>query len=73
MNPIVNQMMQTMFANNPIMQMYKTVMNAQNPAQIMQNFAQQNPPVQQVLSAIKRITLCNIAESDSGKGSRFRG
>ena len=54
MNPIVNQMMQTMFSKNPIMQMYKTVMFAQNKNQAISNLAQQNPQVQQVLNFINQ-------------------
>ena len=54
MNPIVNQMMQTMFSNNPLMQLYKTVVSAKNPAQMMQNVTQQNPQLQQTLDFISK-------------------
>ena len=54
MNPIVNQMMQTMFGNNPLMQLYKTVVSAKNPAQMMQNVTQQNPQLQQTMNFINQ-------------------
>lgn len=43
-----------MFSNNPIMQMYKAVMTAQNPSQIMQNYMQQNPQMQQTVNFINQ-------------------
>ncbi len=54
MNPIVNQMMQTMFSNNPLMQLYKTVVSAKNPAQMMQNVTQQNQQLQQTMNFINQ-------------------
>lgn len=54
MNPIINQMMSAMFKNNPIMNMYKMVMNAQNPNAMMQTLAQQNEPLQKTLEFINQ-------------------
>lgn len=54
MNPIVNQMMQTMFSNNPIMQLFKTVKTSNNPMQMMQSMAQQNTQLQQTLNYINQ-------------------
>ena len=54
MNPILNQMMQTMFSNNPIMQLFRTVKTSNNPMQMMQSAAQQNPQLQQTLNYISQ-------------------
>lgn len=54
MNPIINQMMSSMFSNNPIMQMYKAVIGSNNKNQMMQSMAQQNPQLQQTLSFINQ-------------------
>ena len=54
MNPIINQLMGTAFNNNPIMAMYRAVMNARDPNAMMQSLAQQNPQLQQTLDFIKQ-------------------
>lgn len=52
MNPMLNQLMGFALKNNPIMNMFRTVMTAQNPNAIMQSMAQSNPQLQQTLDYI---------------------
>ena len=54
MNPILNQLMGTALQNNPIMQMFRQVMSAQNPGNMMQSLAQSNPQLQQTLDYINQ-------------------
>ena len=54
MNPILNQLMGAALNNNPMLQMFKTVMGAQNPNAMMQSIAQQNPQLQQTLNFINQ-------------------
>ena len=54
MNPIINQMMNFSFANNPIMQMFKMVMGANNKTNTLQSLAQSNPQLQQTLDFINK-------------------
>lgn len=53
MNPIINQLMSTALQNNPIMQMFRTVMGAKDQNSVMQSLAQNNPELQQTLDFIK--------------------
>lgn len=54
MNPILNQLMGAAFNNNPIISMYRAVMNAKDPNAMMQSLAQQNPQLQQTLDFIQQ-------------------
>jgi hypothetical protein len=54
MNPIINQMMGNMFANNPIMKLFQMVMGSKNQNTAMQNAAQQNPQLQQTIEYINK-------------------
>ena len=54
MNPILNQLMGTALNNNPIMQMFRMVMGAQNQNAMMQQMAQNNPQLQQTLNFINQ-------------------
>ena len=54
MNPIINQMMGGLFANNPVMNLFRTVKAAQNPNALMQSAAQTNPQLGQVLNYISQ-------------------
>lgn len=50
MNPILNQL----FGNNSIMNMFSMVKNAQNPNLMMQSLMQQNPQMKQVMEVINQ-------------------
>ena len=52
MNPMLNQLMGFAFKNNPIMNMFRAVMTAQNPNAMMQSLAQSNQQLQQTLDFI---------------------
>ena len=52
MNPIINQMMGNMFANNPFVRLYKMVQGAQNKTEALQTAASSNPQLSQVLNFI---------------------
>lgn len=54
MNPILNQMMNFSLAKNPIMQMFKMVMGANNKTNTLQSLAQSNPQMQETLSFINQ-------------------
>ena len=54
MNPILNQLMGTALNNNPMVQMFKSVMCAQNPNMMMQSMAQNNPQLQQTINFINQ-------------------
>ena len=54
MNPIVNQMMNFSLAKNPIVQMFKMVMGANNKTNTLQSLAQSNPQLQQTLDFISK-------------------
>lgn len=53
-NPILNQLFGAALNNNPIMAMYRTLKNAQNPNAMMQQLAQTNPQLQQTLNYINQ-------------------
>jgi hypothetical protein len=54
MNPILNQMMNFSLANNPIVQMFKMVMGANNKTNTLQSLAQNNPQMQKTLEFINQ-------------------
>ena len=54
MNPILNQLMATAMQNNPIMNMYKTILGAENPNAMLQQMAQNNPQLKQTLDYINQ-------------------
>ena len=54
MNPILNQLIGGMMKNNPILNMYRTIMGAQNPNAMLQNMAQQNPQLKQTMDYINQ-------------------
>jgi len=54
MNPILNQLMGTALQNNPIVQMFRQVMTAQNPNMLIQQMAQNNSQLKQTLDFINQ-------------------
>ena len=54
MNPILNQLMGAALNNNPIMQMFRSVMGAQNQNMMMQSLASQNPQLKQTMDYINQ-------------------
>ena len=54
MNPIVNQMMTSMFSNNPFIRLFRSVKMAQNKDAMMQSAAQTNPQLGEVMSYISK-------------------
>ena len=54
MNPIINQMMNSMIGNNPLVQMYKTVMSAKDQNSVILQMAQTNPQLRQTLDYINQ-------------------
>lgn len=54
MNPIINQMMGNLFANNPLVNLYRTIQSARNPEAALQSMAQTNPQLGEVLKMINQ-------------------
>lgn len=54
MNPIVNQMMGSMFGNNPFINLFRMVKAANNPATAMQSAMQSNPQLSEVMKYINQ-------------------
>lgn len=54
MNPMLNQLMGFAMQNNPIMQMFRQVMTAQNPNMLIQQMAQNNSQLKQTLDFINQ-------------------